>query len=313
MIGVVALCVHSVAQEKEAWATAGKPIEEVYKVLAEELESKLLACKSIGERYRIFEEYQETIGKEAQARLGGNRPPEVRDKINAEHEKARALIRGFSTDELCNALEEKLDDPEIVRSIMWSFYCGDGADLASYGHKGALDWARRVVREKRKGGAWAEDYLARKGDAGDLDILSRGSQRDKLSARVAGTNLLSNHLTDFQGIFWLGCTPSVTNTGPQGLYVQEILRQYWLNLKGEPRVLYNGEVTNLVKDQSKIPPEIMTLVMWFDEDGNPVCNVDLAKYDLTMPEIGLPQNVKDEILRRVRLKHGGGTPAVDGR
>jgi len=31
-----------------------------------------------------------------------------------------------------------------------------------------------------------------------------------------------------------------------------------------------------------------------------VCNVDLAKYGLTMPEIDLPQNVKDEILRRAR-------------
>jgi len=41
-------------------------------------------------------------------------------------------------------------------------------------------------------------------------------------------------------------------------------------------------------------------VVWFDEDGNPVCNVDLAKYGLTMPEIDLPQNVKDEILRRAR-------------
>ncbi|MCL1921522.1 MAG: hypothetical protein FWG50_10700 [Kiritimatiellaeota bacterium] len=40
------------------------------------------------------------------------------------------------------------------------------------------------------------------------------------------------------------------------------------------------------------------MVVWFDEDGNPVCNVDLAKYGLAMPEIDLPQKVKDEIRRR---------------
>jgi len=54
------------------------------------------------------------------------------------------------------------------------------------------------------------------------------------------------------------------------------------------------------KDTSQIPDELLTMVVWFDEDGNPVCNVDLTKYGLTMPEIGLPQNVKDEILRRAR-------------
>ncbi|MCL1922185.1 MAG: hypothetical protein FWG50_14120 [Kiritimatiellaeota bacterium] len=33
-------------------------------------------------------------------------------------------------------------------------------------------------------------------------------------------------------------------------------------------------------------------------NANPVCNVDLAKYGLAMPEIDLPPNVKDEIRRR---------------
>ncbi|MCL1922141.1 MAG: hypothetical protein FWG50_13900 [Kiritimatiellaeota bacterium] len=49
---------------------------------------------------------------------------------------------------------------------------------------------------------------------------------------------------------------------------------------------------------SQTPPELLTMVVWFDAGGNPVCNVDLAKYGLAMPEIDLPQKVKDEIRRR---------------
>ncbi|MCL1921705.1 MAG: hypothetical protein FWG50_11650 [Kiritimatiellaeota bacterium] len=198
-------------------------------------------------------------------------------------------VEGKSTEELCKLLEEKFDDPGVVNAAMWSFYCGDGADRASYGNKEALGWARRVVKEKKTGYhiTTAMDYLGQKGNAEDIALLSQYLVGRKLSARVAGTNLLNNHLTDFEGLWWLGCTPSVTNTGPQGLYVEAILRQYWENLEvGKDR---HG---NPYRDQSKIPPEIQTLVVSFDKKGNPVCNVDLAKYGLTMPEIDVPNRPK---------------------
>ncbi|MCL1921145.1 MAG: hypothetical protein FWG50_08740, partial [Kiritimatiellaeota bacterium] len=39
-------------------------------------------------------------------------------------------------------------------------------------------------------------------------------------------------------------------------------------------------------------PELLTLVVWFDDGGNPVCNVDLAKYGLTMPDLDVPNRPK---------------------
>ncbi|MCL1921523.1 MAG: hypothetical protein FWG50_10705 [Kiritimatiellaeota bacterium] len=87
--------------------------------------------------------------------------------------------------------------------------------------------------------------------------------------------------------------PSVTNAGPQAAYVLEILRQFWMKMD-PPTEKYWGTI----KDMSQIPPELLTMVVWFDAGGNPVCNVDLAEYGLTMPEIDLPPKVKDEILRR---------------
>ena len=36
---------------------------------------------------------------------------------------------------------------------------------------------------------------------------------------------------------------------------------------------------------ANLPPELLTMVVSFDGDGNPVCNVDLAEYGLSMPVI----------------------------
>ncbi|MCL1919966.1 MAG: hypothetical protein FWG50_02645 [Kiritimatiellaeota bacterium] len=115
-----------------------------------------------------------------------------------------------------------------------------------------------------------------KGDARDLDIVGDGF-RDALAMRVAGTNII-NYSPPSSGMpagsGWRGCTPSVTNTGPQGLYVEAILRQYWEKMEE--------------RNTAKVPPELLTLAVWFDDGGNPVCNVDLAKYGLTMPELDVP-------------------------
>jgi hypothetical protein len=50
--------------------------------------------------------------------------------------------------------------------------------------------------------------------------------------------------------------------------------------------------TRPFRDRTKIPTELLTLVVWFDDGGNPVCNVDLAKYGLTMPELDVPNRPK---------------------
>jgi len=118
-----------------------------------------------------------------------------------------------------------------------------------------------------------------------MDMLS-GYDREMLQARVAGTNVL-DFTPIMPGAYWPGCVPSVTNMGPQGIYVAEILHQCWEDLE-----VVEDSLGNLLRDETKIPPELLTLVVWFDDGGNPVCNVDLAKYGLTMPEIDMPNRPK---------------------
>ena len=204
-------------------------------------------------------------------------------------------IERKSIEEWCRILEEKFDDPELVSVIMKRLYARDGFDRASYGHPEALGWARRVVREKTTGyeTSWAMWYLERKGNAKDIETLPY-FQRDILRARVAGTNVINHIVLGYEGFAWTGCYPSVANTGPQGLYVSEILCQAWLNLETETRIGDGGSPYPF-RDQSKIPPELITMVVWFDEDGNPVCNVDLAKYGLTMPELDVPNRPQPKV------------------
>ena len=211
-------------------------------------------------------------------------------------------------------MKEMPDDPVTVDQMMAVFCGSDGYNYASYGNQEALDWARIVA--KNEGGRFethsAQVYLMWKGDTRDLDIIG-GKNRDLLVARVAGTNII-NHVGSFWEKSWLSCVPSVTNTGPQGVYVENILRQYWEKMEadtfifdGRPvsmedrsnlpieilAILDNKNVTYdgrsyTYKDKRKIPAEILTLVVWFDDDSNPVTNVDLSKYGLTMPELDIP-------------------------
>ena len=212
----------------------------------------------------------------------------------AQEEAAGAAAREPSIEELCKILEEKFDDPGAVDFIMGRFCFLDGRDLTSYGNQEALGWARKVVSsgDKRFNMHPAREYLMRKGGAGDLDIIGSSGFGSVLAKRVAGVNVINYHpFLTFHEPHWLGCIPSVTNTGPQGGYVADILRQYWENMEAETRVLGDG-IPRPFKDKSKIPHELQTLVVWFDDDGNPVCNVDLAKHGLTMPEIDVPNRPK---------------------
>jgi len=188
-------------------------------------------------------------------------------------------------------LEEKFDDPNYVTQIMRIFLWADGRNIASYGQQEALDWARKLMRDKKPGQGFekgaAVDYLLVKGDERDIDLMSNRMWRERLAMRVAGTNLINFWQKPWStGVNWEGCLPSVTNTGPQGVYVQEILRKVWENLEIEiERGTEDWDPPARFRDSSKIPDELLTMVVWFDKDGNPVCNVDLAKYGLTMPVI----------------------------
>jgi hypothetical protein len=94
-------------------------------------------------------------------------------------------------------------------------------------------------------------------------------------ARVAGTNAVRVDSHDWD---WLDIFPSVTNTGPQGLYVYHIIQRAWEDM-GRKRTWDEAEesVTKL--------GELKSMVISFDKDGNPVSSVVLAKYGLSMPVI----------------------------
>ncbi|MCL2103749.1 MAG: hypothetical protein FWH21_01625 [Kiritimatiellaeota bacterium] len=113
--------------------------------------------------------------------------------------------------------------------------------------------------------------------------------------RVAGTNLVDYYEAAPQRPAGFRIVPSVTNNGPQGRYVFEVLSQYLKALEIEYR---EGDRNRPFRDASKIPAELLTMVVSFDAGGNPVCNVDLAKYGLTMPVLDVP----------VKPQAEGGTP-----
>ena len=192
----------------------------------------------------------------------------------------------------CKILAENFDASDLQQvNLAIQRICElDGWNSMLQGNQEALDWARKVLRkEEQRFASW---YLMMKGDARDLDIISSDNNyRDKLATRVAGTNLVDYHTqSPHKYMDWFECFPSVTNTGPQGLYVQAILRQFWETLEIETHII-DGKSYSF-RDRRKIPDELLTMVVWFDDDGNPVCNVDLEKYGLTMPILDVPNKPK---------------------
>ena len=224
--------------------------------------------------------------------------PEHRERWYRMVSKLETIERDVRIPVYCEIMAEKFDDPnpKYVNHIILRLYALDGSELASYGNQEALGWTRRVLREKGKGfdTGLALRYVLLKGDERDLDVI-HPYRKDILAMRVAGTNIVNHPYFDnrlnagpaaLQSVI-----PSVTNTGPQALYVEAIIRQYWDRLETE----YHEEDTGRerpFRDASKIPAELLTMVVWFDEDGNPVCNVDLEKYGLTMPELDVPNKPK---------------------
>jgi len=173
-------------------------------------------------------------------------------------------------------LAERMDDFYVVgRSLLW-FGWGDGKNMASAGRREAIGWTRKVL-EVWEGDSdrWddlkyiAGGYLALKGNENELEVFRKFNLNldDVLRQRIAGTNVIGNFYFGGGASF----VPSVTNTGPQAVYAEALVHRFWDGMKE--------------KDASKIPAELQTMVVWFDEAGNPACNVDLAKYGLSMPVI----------------------------
>jgi hypothetical protein len=139
-------------------------------------------------------------------------------------------------------------------------------------------------KQSFSGERYAALYLSQKGTADDWDLLERNSEALKkkqsgeidnslavLNARAFGTNLF-DRLNGDRHYRWSTnespFLPSVANTGPQAAYVYDLLKQALAKCG----------------DAADIPPELVTMVVAFDADGKPFCNVDLAKYGLKMPD-----------------------------
>ena len=200
-------------------------------------------------------------------------------------------------------LETDIGDINKATEYVMTFARTDAMNLASEGLKEALEWTRKYValyppKETETYDREVEHflyeelirqqgfdvkrrqifaYLAFKGDARDLEVVKRfdsGTLGALLERRVAGENVFGYDADKLKPLGFLGLPktffPSVANTGPQAVYVREILYRYW-------------EEND--RDASKIPQELLTMVVSFDANRNPVCSVDLAKYGLSMPAI----------------------------
>ena len=119
-----------------------------------------------------------------------------------------------------------------------------------------------------------------------------------LQQRVAGTNIVRgtfdaklypyfNQFLTGDGYSYstngLRFIPSVANTGPQAAYVYEALEQA-MSLSKSPR---HDSVYAII---TNIAPELLTMRVWFDADGNAVCDVDLAKYGISVPGLSTATN-----------------------
>ncbi len=199
------------------------------------------------------------------------------------------------------AFKRYLEDEDLPPYDNWSYHilisyvCKiDGVNMCSTGHPDMMRLTRECLAAKIEKPDWQSAaycllYLSQKGDADDLPVVEKYAQlasnvdfsRESaseslrvLKARAAGTNVLS--FWEDRDYCWSTneppFLPSVANTGPQAVYVYDLLKQ---------ALAKYGDATNL-------PPELVTMVVSFDADGKPVCSVDPAKYGLVMPDFPPP-------------------------
>ncbi len=182
-----------------------------------------------------------------------------------------------------------------IYHILISYVCKiDGVNMCSTGHPDMMRLTRECLAAKIEKPEWQSAaycllYLSQKGNADDLPLLEKYAELPSkldfaknagleslriLKARASGTNVLN--LSKTRLYCWSTneppFLPSVANTGPQAVYVYDLLKQ---------ALAKYGDATNL-------PPELVTMTVSFDADGKPVCSVDPAKYGLVMPDFPPP-------------------------
>jgi len=221
----------------------------------------------------------------------------IRDSsLSAKQSQAWRAVEALRYDAFPAIYEVLQNEPEnfdFIKLAMFRFLHVDGRNPASEGEAEAREWVRKFL--ERSANKLDEEnetlrflssaYLALKGNSEkDIELLQRwGDYRDYgriLVTRLAGGNVLRRFppVKDTSTPWFYA---SVTNTGPQAVYVHAILVKFCEQLRAaqEENVF---SAWNLLEE---VPEELMTMVVSFDKDGNPVCNVDLAKYGLSMPVI----------------------------
>jgi len=250
----------------------------------------LLCSTALGLRATTLEEERRFVRESVEWILDNPNPKkwqrwrkEIRPALNTLSKDVRMSV-------YCELLAENMGNLAFVNHIIPEFLDGDGFNVASAGNAEALGLTRKVLEAYGGNLSFREweacRYLALKGDESDLEIINKSVHKyyaNTLSRRIAGTNLVCHFVSAAREMIpedEFSVVPSVANTGPQGAYVEAILRQCWdgLEVKYHP-----GSRRFRFKDSLKIPTELLTMVVWFDEDGNPACNVDLGKYGLSMP------------------------------
>jgi len=174
-------------------------------------------------------------------------------------------------------LSENMADAQYCGNITYRFMWIDGYNLASSGDPRALELTREILRN---GVApyMAFRYLSLKGDEKDIELFENAHEfphghHDYSAADALW--LLRERQTE--NVFWCGLYPSVANTGPQAVYLIEILKK--ISMKKEYLSYDESEALTMFWELAAM------MEVSFDEDGTPVSNVDLAKYGVSMPVI----------------------------
>ena len=186
---------------------------------------------------------------------------------------------------LIKELSENMDNPDkadYCANIIWhQFMEIDACNYASPGHPEVLKLIREALKKNLKVFMIpAFEYLAWKGDESDIALLEKaqelwGGYDIYISSSLAVLSHLRRRQTEN---FYAGGEDgrtfvSFANTGPQAVYFWEILKKM-LEVSGSG-LYWGGDLGDPIK----------TMVVSFDEDDNPVCNVDLAKLGISMPVI----------------------------
>ena len=261
-------------------------------VFAAGLTAACLHGATLDEARQVIHDYleiEESIQKNVSS---GIRDSDLHQKRSQAWRAVEAL-RYDAFPVLYEMLQNEPENFDFIKLAMTRFLHVDGINPASEGEEEAREWVRKFLERNVTGideenetlRFYSSAYLALKGNSEkDIELLQRrGDYRDYgkiLVTRLAGGNVLRRvpPVKD-KGTPWF--YSSVTNTGPQAVYVHAILENFCKQLMASKE---EGGYRNpdLI---AEIPEELMTMVVSFDKKGNPVCNVDLAKYGLSMPVI----------------------------